>query len=120
MNLKEQLNRCEEVFGEMAKNVFKSIKDISPRTVNNIHDYLANNLYEDDTLDLKVRELCVISMIAAQGGLDKALKVHIKTALKHGASENEIIAVIETVGAYAGMPKSMLALLVAKSVFEEK
>ena len=120
MSQEEKLNRCQEVFGDTGRSVFESINDISPRSVNHIHDYLANNLYEDNTLDSKPRELCVLSIISAQGGLDKALAVHIKTALKHGASKNEIVAVLETVGSYAGMPKSLLGLLVAKSVFEEE
>ncbi len=120
MTTKEKLNRCEEVFGTMGKNVLESIEDMTPRTVNHVHDYFANDLYADPTLSAKTRELCVISIIAAQGGLDKPLEVHIRTALNQGVTKEEIIAVLETVGSYAGMPKSISGLLVAKRVFEEK
>ncbi|MDB0037729.1 carboxymuconolactone decarboxylase family protein [bacterium] len=119
MDVKKKLDRCEEVFGEMGKNVLDSISDLSPRTVNHVHDYFANNLYSDQTLTSKTRELCVISIIAAQGGLNKPLEVHIRTALNQGVTQEEIVAVLETVGSYAGMPKSISALIVAKSVFEE-
>ena len=119
MKTKEKLDRCEEVFGTMGKNVLESIEDMSPRTINHVHDYFANNLYADQTLSAKTRELCVISIIAAQGGLDKPLEVHVRTALSQGVTKEEIIAVLETVGSYAGMPKSISGLLVAKRVFEE-
>ena len=118
MEVKEKLDRCEEVFGEMGRNVLDSIIELSPRTVNHVHDYFANDLYDDQTLSSKTRELCVISIIAAQGGLDKPLEVHIRTALNQGVTKEEIIAVLETVGSYAGMPKSISAMMVAKNVFE--
>ncbi len=119
METKEKLDRCEEVFGSMGRKVLDSINELSPRTVDNVHEYFANNLYADKTLSSKTRELCVISIIAAQGGLDKPLEVHIRTALNQGVSKNEIVAVLETVASYAGMPKSISALMVAKMVFEE-
>lgn len=119
MELKDKLDRCEEVFGEMGRNVLEAVNPLSPRTVNHVHDYFANNLYADNTLDSRTRELCVISIIAAQGGLDKPLEVHIRTALNQGVRKEEIIAVLETVATYAGMPKSISGLLVAKRVFEE-
>lgn len=119
MSSDEKFDKCESVFGEMGRNVLESIDDLSPRTVNNVHDYFANNLYADDTLSTKTRELCVISIIAAQGGLEKPLEVHIKSALKQGVSKNEIVAVLETVASYAGMPKCITGLMVAKRVFEE-
>ncbi|MDB0037733.1 hypothetical protein N9F08_00040 [bacterium] len=53
MDVKKKLDRCEEVFGEMGKNVLDSISDLSPRTVNHVHDYFANNLYSDQTLTSK-------------------------------------------------------------------
>jgi 4-carboxymuconolactone decarboxylase len=47
------------------------------------------------------------------------LEVHIRTALNQGVTKEEIVAVLETVATYAGMPKSISALMVAKRVFEE-
>ncbi len=119
MEKNEKLDRCEEVFGEMGRNVLDSIHELSPRTVNNVHNYFANDLYADKTLSSITRELCVISIIAAQGGLDKPLEVHVRTAINQGVTKGEIIAVLETVAAYAGMPKSISALMVAKKIFEE-
>ena len=119
MEAKNKLDRCEEVFGEMGRNVLDAISELSPRTVDHVHDYFANNLYADQTLSSKTRELCVISIIAAQGGLDKPLEVHIRTALNQGVTKEEIVAVLETVATYAGMPKSISALMIAKKVFEE-
>lgn len=119
MSLDKKLDRCEEVFGEMGRNVLSQVNELSPRTVNHVHDYFANTIYADTTLEAKTRELCVISIIAAQGGLEKPLEVHIRSALKLGVTPQEIVAVLETVATYAGMPKSITGLMTAKRVFEE-
>lgn len=103
----------------MGRNVLESVNDLSPRTVNHVYNYFANDLYADKTLSSKTRELCVISMIAAQGNLEKPLEVHIRAALNQGVTKEEIVAVLETVASYAGMPKSISGLMVAKRVFEE-
>lgn len=108
---KENFDRCQEVFGKTGRDVLEKVHQHSPRLTNLVHDYFANNLYKDETLDIKTRELVVIAIIAAQGGLPKPLEVHIRSALDQGVSKDEIIAVLETVASYAGMPKAISAIM---------
>ena len=116
---KEKYEKCEEVFGSLGRSVLEKVETLSPRIVNLVHDYFANNLYADNTLDPKTRELVVTAVIATLGGMPKPLTVHVKSALAAGCSQEEIVAVLETVASYAGMPKAISGLLTAKEVFEE-
>ena len=108
----------ETIFGTTGNAVLERIKAYSPRLVEHVHGYIACNLYQDKTLDLRTRELCVIATLAAQGGLDEQLGVHVTTALRNGVSPAEIVAAIETVATYAGVPRALNALFVAIPLFE--
>ena len=77
-----------------------------------------NNLYADKTLDTRTRELIVIAIIATLGGMLKPLTVHIKSALNAGCLKQEIVAVLEIVASYAGMPKAISSLMTAKDILQ--
>jgi 4-carboxymuconolactone decarboxylase len=109
----------EEIFGAPGLQVLDRIRSHSPRLCNHIERYIAGDLYQDETLDIKTRELCVIACLAAQGGLTEQLVVHIRTALRHGVSEQEIVSVIEAIGTYAGVPRALNALFAAIQIFSE-
>jgi alkylhydroperoxidase/carboxymuconolactone decarboxylase family protein YurZ len=72
------------------------------------------------SLDLRTRELCVISCLAAQGGLNEQLAVHVRTALRGGVKTEEIVSAIEAVGTYAGIPRALNALFTVIQIFEER
>ena len=107
------------IFGEAGEQVLRRIAKYSPRLVDHVYEYIAGDLYQDKTLDLRTRELCVISCLAAQGGLNEQLAVHVRTALRGGVSKEEIVSAIEAVGTYAGVPKALNALFVAIKIYEE-
>jgi len=113
------LNQFEEIFGDAGIQVLDRIKGHSPRLVEHIRDYIAGGVYQDHTLDIQTRELCVIACLAGQGGLTEQLAVHIRTALRHEVSERQIVSVIEAVGIYAGVPKALNALFTAIQIFGE-
>ncbi|MDB5100624.1 MAG: 4-carboxymuconolactone decarboxylase [Cyanobacteria bacterium RYN_339] len=108
----------EQIFGAAGIGVLDSIKDLSPRLVDHVYSYIAGDLYQDETLDFRTRELCVIATLAAQGGLNEQVKVHVETALRGGVTRQEVVASIEAVGAYAGVPKALNAMFAAAEVFE--
>lgn len=112
------VQQFEAIFGTTGNGVLDRVRAFSPRLVENVYSYIAGDLYQDDTLDFKTRELCVISCLAAQGGLNEQLEVHVETALRGGVSQAEVIAVLEGVGAYAGVPRALNAMFAAIRVFE--
>jgi 4-carboxymuconolactone decarboxylase len=110
----------DEIFGEAGQQVLRRISEYSPRLVEHIYDYIGGNLYQDPALDLRTRELCVISCLAAQGGLNEQLAVHVRTALRGGVKQQEIVSAIEAIGTYAGIPRALNALFTAIQIFEEQ
>jgi 4-carboxymuconolactone decarboxylase len=119
MSSKEAKAQFEHVFGEAGKKVLERIAPLSPRFVAYVEDHIAADLYQDGTLDLRTRELCVIACLAAQGGLNEQLRVHYKTALRHGVRKEEIVAVLETINAYAGAPRAINAFFALEEVLAE-
>ena len=117
--VQESKEQFQKIFGAAGEQVLKRIAKYSPRLVGHIYDYIAGDVYQDQTLDIRTRELCVISCLAAQGGLTEQVGVHIRTALRNGVKQEEIVSAIEAVGAYAGVPKALNALFTAIQVFEE-
>jgi len=120
MTNEEAKRQFQAIFGEAGEQVLQRIESYSPRLVGHIYDYIAGNLYQDKSLDLRTRELCVISCLAAQGGLNEQLAVHVRTALRGGVKNEEIVSAIEAVGTYAGIPRALNALFTAIQIFEER
>jgi len=118
MSTEENVRKFEKIFGKTGDQVLNRIRKYSPRLVDHVYDYIAADLYQDSTLDIRTRELCVISALAAQGGLTEQLSVHIKTALTNGVTKEQIISAIETVSTYAGVPRGLNAMFIAIEIFE--
>jgi 4-carboxymuconolactone decarboxylase len=108
----------EQIFGAAGIAVLDRIRPLSPRLVDQVYSYIAGDLYQDETLEFRTRELCVIAILAAQGGLNEQVKVHVETALRGGVTKEEVVATLEAVGAYAGVPKALNAMFAAAEVFE--
>jgi 4-carboxymuconolactone decarboxylase len=117
MSAEENMKRFEAIYGPNAQKILERIGALSPRLVEHGVNFVMGELYADDSLELKTRELCIISSLASQGGLQNELRVHLEIALRLGVSQREIIAVIETVGGYAGLPRALSALMLAAEVF---
>ena len=113
----EHVQQFEAIFGPTGNKVLERIRSLSPRMVEHVYSYIAGDLYADTTLDLKSRELCVITCLASQGGLNEQLKVHVETGLRLGLTKQQIAAAIETVGSYAGVPRALNAMFTAIEVF---
>ncbi len=77
--------------------------------------------YTRDGLDAKIRYLSTVAALAALGGQTAPqLKVHIRNALRSGASQREVAEVINQMALYGGFPAMINALNTALEVFEEE
>ena len=77
-------------------------------------------LYSRNILDLKTRELCTIAALTVQGFALPQLKLHIRAAIRCGASRPEVAEVITQMTAYCGFPAATNALLIMKDVFDDE
>jgi 4-carboxymuconolactone decarboxylase len=75
--------------------------------------------WTEDTLSLRDRSLLVLAMLAVQGGVEARLRTHVRWALDHGATPEELEALGALLAVYAGYPKASVAMEVFQDVIAE-
>ncbi len=70
-------------------------------------------------LALRDREITTIAALAAMGNALPQLKVHIRSGLKVGLTQQEIVEIIGHVGVYAGFPAAANAFFAMKEALSE-
>jgi 4-carboxymuconolactone decarboxylase len=70
----------------------------------------AGGAWPDDVLSLRDRSLIVIAALIVQGSVEARLRGHVKWALEHGSSREELEALATLLGPYAGFPKASTGL----------
>lgn len=73
--------------------------------------------YAGSTLDLRTRALCTVAALVALGE-DRYTRNWIGNALNAGATRDEIVALLEQLTAYVGVPKSVAAFAAARAAFD--
>ncbi len=71
-----------------------------------------------DGLDRRTRSAITLSVLAALGR-ENEIAMHVRAALKHGLSQEEIAEVLIHTSVYAGVPAANAAFAIAQRVFDE-
>ena len=95
----------------------KLIGDFSPKLLELTDEVLFADVWERPELSKRDRSLVTVAALIA-GGNTEQLKGHLSRARENGVSEAELVEVITHLAFYAGWPRAMSAVMVAKSVFE--
>jgi len=90
--------------------------DFAPALVGFTDDVLFGQVWERAELSRKERSLVTVAALTTMGNTDQ-LRFHLDFAKKNGATEAELIEAITHLAFYAGWPKAMAAMAVAKQVF---
>jgi 4-carboxymuconolactone decarboxylase len=90
--------------------------DFAPALVRFTDDVLFGDVWNRTELSAKERSLVTVAALATLGNTDQ-LVFHLDFAKKNGNSEDELIEAITHLAFYAGWPKAMAAMGVAKRVF---
>ena len=109
----------QELYGDFGGAFFDDLENVAPDFGRFIIEFSYGDVFSRPGLDMRTRELGIISALTTLGTAERQLKAHILGALKVGASRQEIIETIMQVAVYAGFPAGFNALMVAKSAFEE-
>lgn len=117
--LQRGLDKLNEVDGAQGEAVMQALADIAPDLGKYIIGFAFGEIYGREHLDLRQRELITLAALAAQGGCEKQLKVHIHASLNVGLSQAQIIEIFMQCIPYLGFPKVLNAVFVAKEVFAE-
>jgi 4-carboxymuconolactone decarboxylase len=78
----------------------------------------AAGAWNDDRLSLRDRSLIVVAALVAQGGVEDRLRGHVRWAVEHGCTRDELEAVATLLAVYAGYPRASTGLEVIRSELE--
>jgi 4-carboxymuconolactone decarboxylase len=95
----------------------KTFGDFAPKLVSLTDDILFGDAWERKELTPRDRSLITVAALIA-GGNSEQLPFHLNKAKENGLTETELKEVITHLAFYAGWPKAMSAITVAKQVFE--
>ncbi|EFH80468.1 carboxymuconolactone decarboxylase family protein [Ktedonobacter racemifer] len=97
----------------------KLIGDFLPKMVSLTDDVLFGDIWERKELSKRDRSLITVATLVA-GGNTEQLVGHLMRAKENGLTETELKEVMIHLAFYAGWPKAMSAIAVAKRVFGEE
>ena len=90
--------------------------DFAPALVHFTDDVLFGEVWTRPKLSPKERSLVTVAALTTAGNVEQ-LTFHLSYAKQNGATEAELIEAITHLAFYAGWPKAMSAMSVAKEVF---
>ena len=70
----------------------------------------AAGAWTDDALSLRDRSLIVVAALIVQGCADDRLRGHVRWAVEHGATREELEALCTLLAVYAGYPRASVGL----------
>lgn len=115
--------RALEVFRGLAPDgaapPWESVADVAPGLGAYIRQGLGGVL-GGPGLDLRTRQLVTVALLTAAGDAETQLAFHVAGALRAGASAEEIVQAIAQVALYAGIPRALNGLAVARAVLAER
>ena len=69
----------------------------------------AGGAWTDDELTLRDRSLVVVAALVALGGVEDRLRGHVRWALEHGVTPQELEALVTLLAVYVGYPRASTA-----------
>jgi 4-carboxymuconolactone decarboxylase len=74
----------------------------------------AAGAWVDDCLSLRDRSLIVLAALIAQGGVEARMRPHVRWAVAHGATREELEALASLLAVYVGYPKASVGVQVIR------
>jgi 4-carboxymuconolactone decarboxylase len=91
--------------------------DFAPELVSLTDDVLFGRVWERAALSAKERSLITVASLVTSGSTEQ-LAHHLGRAKDNGATGAELVEAITHLAFYAGWPKAMSAMTVAKQLFQ--
>jgi 4-carboxymuconolactone decarboxylase len=107
MSGSEELSRAQKLVGDFAPKLAKLTDDV-----------LFGDVWERAELSKRDRSLVTVAALIANGNTEQ-LPGHLSRARQNGLSETELAEVLIHLAFYAGWPRAMSAVGVAREVFEK-
>jgi len=95
--------RLSEIDGSAGEGVVDTLGDLGRYIV----EFAFGDIYDRPGLSLRDRELVTVAMLAAMGGCEPQLDVHLKAAINVGVNMDELRELMIHVAPYAGFPAAI-------------
>jgi len=76
----------------------------------------AGGAWVDDVLSLRDRSLVVLTALVTQGAVEGRLRLHVRWALDHGLTADELEAMTTLLAVYVGYPRASVAMEMIREV----
>lgn len=96
----------------------KAIGGFAPKIVDITDDILFGDIWERPELPKRDRSLITVASLITAGNWEQ-LEAHLKIAKKNGLTETELKEAMVHLAFYAGWPKALSAINIAKRVFTD-
>jgi len=93
--------------------------DFAPGLVHYTDDVLFYEVWERPGLSKRDRSLLTVTALLAGGNVDQ-LRFHLPFAVQNGVTQEELVEAITHLAFYAGWPKAMSAMTIAKELFDSE
>ncbi|WP_338119167.1 carboxymuconolactone decarboxylase family protein [Streptomyces rapamycinicus] len=101
--------------GQAERWAASAVRDLAPALAGYSEDVLFGQVWENPDLSPRERSLVTVASLIT-GGSTEQLAFHLGRARENGVSDKELIETITHLAFYAGWPKAMSALTVARTV----
>jgi 4-carboxymuconolactone decarboxylase len=108
-----------EIDGQHGLDVIESLRDIAPDLGRYIVEFAFGDVYNRPWLNQQQRQLVTIGALTAFGDTAPQLRVHIGAALNVGLHRSHVIEALIHLVSYAGFPRVLNAISVARDVFAQ-
>jgi 4-carboxymuconolactone decarboxylase len=95
----------------------KLVGDFAPKLAQLTDDVLFGDVWERGELSKRDRSLITVAALIANGNVEQ-LTGHLRRARDNGLTESELAETIIHLAFYAGWPRAMSAIRVAREVFQ--
>lgn len=99
------------------KHLSAGLADIAPDVSQYILEFVFGAIYARDTLTDEEKCLTTITTLMAMGGCEAELDNHVNVAINVGVAPQKIVNILTQALPYAGFPRVINAINVAKRVF---
>lgn len=112
------LRTANELAGHAAVGDFlEDLEPISRSTAHLVIETVFGTLHHQPGLGHRDRELVTLAALAVLGDTEKEMKIHLAIAHRLGIPPSSVVALFAHIGAYAGFPRALNALAVAKDFY---
>ncbi len=106
--------------GDRSAAVVRTVRQTSPAMADMLVESVYGEIFARAELGRRERELVTCGIIAALGGAETQLRVHLSAALRCGVDPDELVALVEHLTPYAGFPRGLNALREVRAIFSEQ